>query len=165
MKSILSKTSRTGGSGDDQRLLVINILWSPQCQRRPGDVRGSLLGRCNAPRCMDHFCRVRNDHGFLTGATGWRRSAPAVRGAGGAGAAASPTGFPQPPQNFAVGSFSKPQAGQGQNRLVAAFSAMQLGQRTNAPPVTELVRCVTDVRSRYKPATETRARTASNHPR
>jgi hypothetical protein len=54
-------------------------------------------------------------------------------------AAASPTDFPQPPQNLAAGSFSKPQAGQGdgsgdphwaQNRLVAAFSAMQLGQRT-----------------------------------
>jgi hypothetical protein len=59
-------------------------------------------------------------------------------------------GLPQPPQNFAVGSFSKPQAGQGigsgaphwaQKRLVAAFSAMQLGQRIwcalgyeNCPP-------------------------------
>jgi hypothetical protein len=46
--------------------------------------------------------------------------------------------LPQPPQNSAVGSFSKPQAGQGkgsgdphlaQYRLVAAFSTMQLGQR------------------------------------
>jgi hypothetical protein len=47
--------------------------------------------------------------------------------------------LPQPPQNLAVGSFSNPHAGQGdgsgaphwaQKRLVAAFSAMQLGQRT-----------------------------------
>jgi hypothetical protein len=46
--------------------------------------------------------------------------------------------LPQPPQNFAVGSFSKPQLGQdngsaaphwAQKRLVVAFSAMQLGQR------------------------------------
>jgi hypothetical protein len=46
--------------------------------------------------------------------------------------------LPQPPQNLAVGSFSNPQAGHGegsgaphwaQKRLVAAFSAMQLGQR------------------------------------
>jgi hypothetical protein len=51
-------------------------------------------------------------------------------------------GFPQPPQNFAVGSFSNPQAthdeGSGdphsaQNRLVAAFSAMQLEQRIGLP--------------------------------
>jgi hypothetical protein len=50
-----------------------------------------------------------------------------------------PTGFPQPPQNLAAGSFSNPQAGQGdgsddphcaQKRLVVALSAMQLGQRT-----------------------------------
>ena len=92
MKSILSKTSRTGGGGDDQRLLVIKI----RCQRRPRDVRGSLLGRCNAPRCMDHFCRVRSDQGFLTGATGWRRSAPPARGRDDrtdlAGATVSPTG-------------------------------------------------------------------------
>jgi hypothetical protein len=72
-----------------------------------------------------------------------RRSALSGRGGGvavaGAGAATSPTGFPQPPQNLAAGSFSNPQAGQGdgstaphwaQKRLVAAFSAMQLGQRT-----------------------------------
>src|SRR6516164_4853042 len=77
----------------------------------------------------------------------WRRSAVSVRGggdgAGGAGAVASPTGFPQPPQNFAVGSFSKPQAGQGegsgaphwaQKRRVAAFSTMQLGQRIRGLP-------------------------------
>jgi hypothetical protein len=46
--------------------------------------------------------------------------------------------LPQPPQNLAVGSFSNPHAGQGegssaphcaQKRLVAAFSAMQSGQR------------------------------------
>jgi hypothetical protein len=46
--------------------------------------------------------------------------------------------LPQPPQNLAVGSFSKPQFAQGegsavphwaQKCLVAAFSAMQLGQR------------------------------------
>src|SRR6516164_8477071 len=77
----------------------------------------------------------------------WRRSAVSVRGegdgAGGAGAAASPTGLPQPPQNFAVGSFSKPQAGHGdgsddphsaQKRLVAPFSALQLGQRIRGLP-------------------------------
>ena len=74
------------------------------------------------------------------------RSAVSARGgddgAGRAGAAASPMAFPQPPQNLAVGSFSKPQAGQGdgsgaphwaQKRLPIAFSAMQLGQRTYAP--------------------------------
>src|SRR5215831_934603 len=73
----------------------------------------------------------------------WRRSAASVRGGGGdepggAGAVTSPTGFPQPPQNLAVGSFSKPQAAQGdgsgvphwaQKRLVVVFSALQLGQR------------------------------------
>src|SRR5215467_10698070 len=77
----------------------------------------------------------------------WRRSALSTRGggdgAGGAGAAASPTGFPQPPQKSAVGSFSKPQAGHGdgngdphlaQKRLVAAFSAEQLGQRIKCFP-------------------------------
>jgi hypothetical protein len=57
----------------------------------------------------------------------------------GAGAATSPTGLPQPPQNFAAGSFSNPQAGHGegsgdphwaQKRRVAAFSAVQLRQRT-----------------------------------
>jgi hypothetical protein len=46
-------------------------------------------------------------------------------------------GSPQPPQNFAVPSFWKPQVGHdegsgdphsAQKRLVAAFSAMQLGQ-------------------------------------
>src|SRR5215472_12611549 len=76
----------------------------------------------------------------------WRRSAASVRaggdGAGGAGAAASPTGFPQPPQKSAVGSFSKPQAGQGkgsgdphlaQYRLVAAFSTIHFGQRIRCP--------------------------------
>jgi hypothetical protein len=51
-------------------------------------------------------------------------------------------GLPQPPQNLAVASFSKPQAGQGsgkakphwaQKRLVVAFSAMQLGQRIWSP--------------------------------
>jgi hypothetical protein len=55
----------------------------------------------------------------------------------------SPTGLPQPPQNCAPGSFSKPQAGQGdgrgaphfaQKRLVAAFSAVQLGQRIRCSP-------------------------------
>src|SRR5215831_15362838 len=71
----------------------------------------------------------------------WRRSAPSVRGgavAAGVGAGASPIGFPQPPQNLAAGSFSKPHAGHGdgsgaphraQKRLAVAFSAMQLGQR------------------------------------
>jgi hypothetical protein len=57
----------------------------------------------------------------------------------GAGAAGASIGLPHPPQNLALGSFSKPQAGQGdgsgdphwaQKRLVTAFSAMQLGQRT-----------------------------------
>jgi hypothetical protein len=46
--------------------------------------------------------------------------------------------LPQPPQNLAPGSFSKPQARQGecsgaphwaQKRLVATFSSIQLGQR------------------------------------
>src|SRR6516162_9765825 len=73
----------------------------------------------------------------------WRRSAVSERGgggAGGAGAAASPTGLPQPPQKLAVGSFSNPQTGHregsgaphsAQKRLLAAFSAMQLGQRNS----------------------------------
>ena len=61
---------------------------------------------------------------------------------GDCGAAVSPIGLPQPPQNLAPVSFSKPQAGQGngkaaphwaQKRLVAAFSAMQLEQRIGAP--------------------------------
>src|SRR5215469_9400506 len=76
-----------------------------------------------------------------------RRSAASVRGGGdgpgGVGAAASLTGLPQPPQNLTAGSFSKPQAGQGrgsgaphspQKRLVAAFSALQLGQRIRCSP-------------------------------
>jgi hypothetical protein len=67
----------------------------------------------------------------------WRRSALSVRGggdaAGGAGA-----GLPQPPQNLAPGSFSKPQAGQGtgsgvphwvQKRRVSPFSTMHFEQR------------------------------------
>src|SRR5262249_51983257 len=77
----------------------------------------------------------------------WRRSA--VSTAGGAEvaglliAAASPRGFPQPPQKRVVGSFSKPQAGHGnrsgaphsaQKRLAVAFSTMQLGQRIWCPP-------------------------------
>src|SRR5215472_1347244 len=81
----------------------------------------------------------------------WRRSALSGRdgGAGGAGVAASPTGFPQPPQKFAVGSFSKPQAGQNegsgdphsaQYRLVAAFSAMHFGQRIQCSQVREPTR-------------------------
>src|SRR5215468_5514110 len=76
----------------------------------------------------------------------WRRSAVSARdrgdGAGAGGAAVSATGLPQPPQNLAVGSFSKPQAEQGegsgaphsaQKRLVATFSAMQLEQRIGCP--------------------------------
>src|ERR1700739_1196680 len=76
-----------------------------------------------------------------------RRSATSTRGAAGAmsgaGVAAAPIGLPQPPQNSAGGSFSKPQFAQGegsaapqraQKRLVAAFSAMQLGQRILVPP-------------------------------
>jgi hypothetical protein len=60
----------------------------------------------------------------------------------GAGVAVSPTGLPQPPQNLAVGSFSKPQTGHSegnavphwaQKRRVAAFSARQFGQRIRAP--------------------------------
>jgi len=47
----------------------------------------------------------------------WRRSAASARGGGGTavgvGGVASPIGLPQPPQNFAVGSFSKPQAQRG----------------------------------------------------
>src|SRR5262252_1077075 len=47
----------------------------------------------------------------------WRRSAVSARaggdGAGGGGAVVLPIGFPQPPQNLAAGSFSKPQDGQG----------------------------------------------------
>src|SRR5215472_5292117 len=81
----------------------------------------------------------------------WRRSALSGRdgGAGGAGAAASPTDFPQPPQKFAVGSFSKPQAGQdkgsgdphlAQYRLAAAFSAMHLGQRIECSQAREPTR-------------------------
>jgi hypothetical protein len=73
----------------------------------------------------------------------WRRSALSARDSEGAagcvGPAVSPIGLPHPPQNLAAGSFSKPQAGQGdgsgaphwaQKRLAVAFSAMQLGQRT-----------------------------------
>src|SRR5215471_14059173 len=76
----------------------------------------------------------------------WRRSAPSMRAggdeAGGIAFAISAKGLPQPPQNFAVGSFSKPQAEQregsgaphsAQKRLVTAFSAMQLGQRIGSP--------------------------------
>jgi hypothetical protein len=60
----------------------------------------------------------------------------------GAEAMTSSIGLPQPPQNFAVRSFSKPQAGHGdgngaphsaQKRLDAAFSAMQLVQRIGHP--------------------------------
>jgi len=67
----------------------------------------------------------------------------------GAGAAAFPTGLPQPPQNLAAGSFSKPQAEQGdgsgaphwaQKRLVAAFSAVQLGQRIRCSSARETIR-------------------------
>src|SRR6516162_11058905 len=56
----------------------------------------------------------------------------------GAAGPACPIGLPQPPQNLAAGSFSKPQAGHcvgsgdphsAQKRRVPAFSAMQLGQR------------------------------------
>src|ERR1700757_2769958 len=72
-----------------------------------------------------------------------RRSAASTRGVGATGAAAPPIGLPQPPQNLAAGSFSKPQAGHwagngdphsAQNRRVPAFSAMQLGQRILVPP-------------------------------
>src|ERR1700752_4361873 len=76
-----------------------------------------------------------------------RRSAASTRGvaglATGVGAAAAPIGLPQPPQNSAEASFSKPQSAHGegstapqraQKRLVAAFSAMQLGQRILVPP-------------------------------
>src|SRR5215469_12369957 len=81
----------------------------------------------------------------------WRRSAPSVRGdaAGGTGAAASPIGFPQPPQNFAAGSFSNPQAwhdeGSGdphwaQKRLVDVFSAMHFGQRIGCSRACEPIR-------------------------
>ena len=61
----------------------------------------------------------------------------------GAGVAAAPIGLPQPPQNSAAGSFSKPQFAhaegspapqRAQKRLVAAFSAMQLGQRIFRTP-------------------------------
>jgi len=72
-----------------------------------------------------------------------------VRGAavGAVGATASSIGFPQPPQNLVAGSFSKPQAGQGQGngaphwpqkRLVPMFSVMQLGQRMWSPERREL---------------------------
>jgi len=56
----------------------------------------------------------------------------------GAAGPACPMGLPQPPQNLAAGSFSKPQAGHcegsgdphsAQKRRVPAFSARQLGQR------------------------------------
>src|SRR6516162_8275123 len=56
----------------------------------------------------------------------------------GAAKPACPIGLPQPPQNLAAGSFSKPQAGHcegsgdphsAQKRRLSAFSAMQLGQR------------------------------------
>src|SRR4029077_18164497 len=83
----------------------------------------------------------------------WRRSALSVRGGGAAvivGAAVSPVSLPQPPQNLAVGSFSKPQAGHdegsgfphsAQKRLVTAFPALQLGQRIWDPsgPGADLV--------------------------
>jgi len=57
--------------------------------------------------------------------------------------------LPQPPQKLAEGSFSKPHAEQGtgsgdphsaQKRLVAAFSAMQLGQRIWCPLTREAIR-------------------------
>jgi len=59
----------------------------------------------------------------------------------------SPIGLPHPPQNLAAGSFPKPQAAQAdgsgvphwaQKRRVAAFSAMQLGQRIGAPEVARV---------------------------
>jgi hypothetical protein len=75
----------------------------------------------------------------------WRRSALSARGdrgtVAGSGTALSPSALPQPPQNLAAVSFSKPQARQGegsgvphsaQKRRVAVFSAMQLGQRIRA---------------------------------
>ena len=77
-------------------------------------------------------------------------------GLAGAGAAISPIGLPQPPQNLAVGSFSKPQAGQGdgngaphsaQKRLAAAFSAMQLGQRIWCPEANRSCSSITHRRS------------------
>ena len=55
-----------------------------------------------------------------------------------AGQMPDPIGLPQPPQNLAKGSLVKPQFAHApgsaaphwaQKRLVAAFSAMQLGQR------------------------------------
>ena len=72
----------------------------------------------------------------------WRRSPLSARGASDVVAPVSPVGLPQPPQNFDASSFSKPHAGQGdgsgdphsaQKRLVAAFSAVQFGQRIDAP--------------------------------
>ena len=67
----------------------------------------------------------------------------------GVGVAVAPIGLPQPPQNSAEGSFSKPQLAHGegsavpqraQKRLVAAFSAMQLGQRILCPRRREPIR-------------------------
>src|SRR5215831_7333686 len=81
-----------------------------------------------------------------------RRSAPSMRAdaatVDGAEAAPPPTGLPQPPQNFAVVSFSNPQTGQGegsgaphsaQKRLVAAFfgHAAQAAHRVS-PGVREV---------------------------
>jgi len=74
-----------------------------------------------------------------------RRSALSTREVAGTtagGLAVSSMGLPQPPQNLAVASFSKPQDGQAkgsgvphsaQKRLVVVFSAMQLGQRIWCP--------------------------------
>jgi hypothetical protein len=76
-----------------------------------------------------------------------RRSALSVRGTDavfGVVAVATPIDLPQPPQNFAAGSFSKLQArhvrGSGvphwaQKPLVAALSALQVGQRIQVFPL------------------------------
>jgi hypothetical protein len=62
----------------------------------------------------------------------WWRSAPSARAGGGTavgvGAVASPIGFPQPPQNFAVGSLAKPQAGHGSGVFINHGTGLVVGE-------------------------------------
>ena len=106
-------------------------------RRRNGDRRPMTARRSSGSSRADKRSRADQESQNIT--VSWRRSAPSVRGAdaqiAGAGAATSPISLPQPPQNLAIGSFAKPQAGQGmgngvphcaQKRRVATFSAVQL---------------------------------------
>ena len=88
----------------------------------------------------------------------------------GAAGPACPTGLPQPPQNLAAGSFSKPQAGHcegsgdphsAQKRRAPAFSAMQLRQRIYSLGFRDtiksgarrhkslVIRCLSGIQQRY----------------